>query len=118
MSKPSMRAKNRPVPLLHGLDLVLALVGRLGRAAPGLPRGGGVLHGAVGGHLVGNVDPVAPLELGAVPQQPLGLVRLQQPHNAALAPLVALLRRRRRRRQLRRVGGVRKGIHGGTTEEA
>uniref|UniRef100_A0A0A9GPD1 Uncharacterized protein n=1 Tax=Arundo donax TaxID=35708 RepID=A0A0A9GPD1_ARUDO len=65
------------------------------------------------GHVARDVDPVAPLELGAVPQQPLGLVGLEQPHDAALAPLVALLRRRGRQR--RRVG-VWEAVHGAAAE--
>nr|CAB3457856.1 unnamed protein product [Digitaria exilis] len=112
-----MRAKNRhDGPAAAGPARATAAdSARLGAVAAatswwGLPRGRGVV-GAMRRHLAGDVDPVAPLELGAVPQQPLGLVGLEQAHDAALSPLVPLLRRRGRC-QRRRVGVGEAGVHG------
>jgi hypothetical protein len=64
---------------MDSLDLVLAPVGGLGTvaAAGGLPRGRGVV-GAMHEHLAGDVALVAPLKLGAVPQQ---LTCLEQAHD-------------------------------------
>lgn len=66
------------IPLLHGLDLVLALSHGLGRPGPVAPRR----------DLPSHILPVLPLELGPVPQHPLRLVRVEEARHRSFAPFV------------------------------
>lgn len=69
----------RPVPFLHGFDLVLALCLRLGRLA-------GVCSAR---HELSDVFPVVAFQLRPIPKHPFGFVSLEEARHRSFAPFVS-----------------------------